>query len=186
MNQSKPSRFKKDSNNEFQEFVRKSCGSVFNHVSMRHTQRLIDRFKVIKSGESLAHVPVEHSAVKRGTPTEKSKIIFSQNNQRLHADKPAPTIAASFQSNFIHPYLDRNFTAREGARLQSFPDDFIFKGMRTKMSWEKGLSQYQQIGNAVPPLMAYAIANQIKKQLTLTSSKKIKEKLFEKVTVAID
>lgn len=170
--------------NEFQKFVRKSSDSVYNHVAMRHTQRLIDRFKVIKAGESLAHVPVEHSAVKRGKPTEKSKILFSQNNQRLHADKPAPTIAASFQSNFIHPYLDRNFTAREGARLQSFPDDFIFKGMRTKMSWEKGLSQYQQIGNAVPPLMAYAIANQIKKQLT--SSKKINEKLFEKATVVID
>jgi DNA (cytosine-5)-methyltransferase 1 len=170
--------------NEFQEFVRKSSASVYNHVAMRHTQRLIDRFKVIKAGESLAHVPVEHSAVKRGKPNEKSKIIFSQNNQRLHADLPAPTIAASFQSNFIHPYLNRNFTAREGARLQSFPDDFIFKGMRTKMSWEKGLSQYQQIGNSVPPLMAYAIANQIKKQLT--STKKINEKLFKKVTAVID
>ena len=153
--------------NEFQKFVRTSSASVYNHVAMRHTQRLIDRFKVIKAGESLAHVPVEHSAVKRGKPTEKSKIVFSQNNQRLHADLPAPTIAASFQSNFIHPYLNRNFTAREGARLQSFPDDFIFKGMRTKMSWEKGLSQYQQIGNSDPPLMAYAIANQINKQLTV-------------------
>ncbi len=170
--------------NEFQEFVRESSDLVYNHVAMRHTQRLIDRFKVIKAGESLAHVPVEHSAVKRGKPTEKSKIIFSQNNQRLHSDKPAPTIAASFQSNFIHPYLNRNFTAREGARLQSFPDDFIFKGMRTKMSWEKGLSQYQQIGNAVPPLMAYAIANQLKKQLT--SSKNVKEKLFENVTAVTD
>ena len=53
--------------------------------------------------------------------------------------------------------MNRNFTAREGARLQSFPDNFIFEGMRTKMSWEKGLSQYQQIGNAVPVLMAKAI-----------------------------
>ena len=66
-------------------------------------------------------------------------------------------MAASFRSNFSHPHLNRNFTAREGARLQSFPDDFIFEGMRTKMSWEKGLSQYQQIGNAVPVLMAKAI-----------------------------
>ena len=170
--------------NEFQEFIRGKSNSVYNHVAMRHTQRLIDRFKVIKAGESLAHVPVEHSAVKRGKPSEKSKIVFSQNNQRLHADKPAPTIAASFQSNFIHPYLNRNFTAREGARLQSFPDDFIFKGMRTKMSWEKGLSQYQQIGNAVPPLMAYAIANQLKKQLT--SNSQYKERLFENATAVAD
>lgn len=151
--------------NTYQELMRKSATSVFNHVAMRHTKRLIERFKVIKAGQSLAHVPQQHAAVKRGKPTEKSKIIFSQNNQRLHADKPAPTIAASFQSNFIHPYLNRNFTAREGARLQSFPDDFVFQGMRTKMSWEKGLSQYQQIGNAVPPLMGYAIASKIKEIL---------------------
>ena len=85
-----------------------------------------------------------------------------------HQIQPAPTIAASFQSNFIHPTLDRNFTAREGARLQSFPDDFIFEGMRTKMSWEKGLSQYQQIGNAVPVLLAYAIANSVISQLKNT------------------
>ena len=101
----------------------------------------------------------------KGNPNKKSTVKFSQNNQRLHGDKPAPTIAASFQSNFIHPKLDRNFTAREGARLQSFPDSFVFEGMRTKMSWEKGLSQYQQIGNAVPPLLAYEIATTLKKVL---------------------
>lgn len=177
-------KYKTSVQNEYQEFVRKHSVSVSNHIAMRHTQRLIDRFKIIKSGESLAHVPKEHSAVMRGNPTVKSTIVFSQNNQRLYANKPAPTIAASFQSNFIHPFLNRNFTAREGARLQSFPDDFIFKGMRTKMSWEKGLSQYQQIGNAVPPLMAYAIANQIKDQLY--GSNKTQERLFENTTIAID
>ena len=167
--------------NSYQEFVRKNSQVVANHIAMRHTQRLIDRFQVIKTGESLAHVPQEHSAVKRGNPSEKSKIVFSQNNQRLHADKPAPTIAASFQSNFIHPYLNRNFTAREGARLQSFPDDFILQGMRTKMSWEKGLSQYQQIGNAVPPLLGYAIAKSIYE--SLNESKKSKEiRLFAELS----
>ena len=50
--------------------------------------------------------------------------------------------------------------------MQSFPDDFVFQGMRTKMSWEKGLSQYQQIGNAVPPLMAFAIAEKISESLS--------------------
>jgi DNA (cytosine-5)-methyltransferase 1 len=157
--------YESKSQNAYQQFIRQTSSSVFNHVAMRHTQRLIDRFKVINAGQSLAHVPSEYSAVKRGKPTEKSKIVFSQNNQRLHANRPAPTIAASFQSNFIHPYLHRNFTAREGARLQSFPDDFIFQGMRTKMSWEKGLSQYQQIGNAVPPLLGYAIGNTIRELL---------------------
>lgn len=147
--------------NLFQQFVRRNSNVVNNHIAMKHTPRLVERFKAIKPGQSLIDVWDTHGAVKRGTPTEKSTIKFSQNNQRVFGNLPAPTIAASFQSNFIHPHLDRNFTAREGARLQSFPDDFIFEGMRTKMSWEKGLSQYQQIGNAVPVLLAYAIAEEI-------------------------
>lgn len=157
--------YESKASNDYQKFMRKNSNKVFNHIAMRHTQRVIDRFKAIKPGKNLLDVWETHGAVQRGNPSEKSKIKFSQNNLRLVANKPAPTIAASFQSNFIHPFLDRNFTAREGARLQSFPDDFIFEGMRTKMSWEKGLSQYQQIGNAVPPLMAFEIATTLKKIL---------------------
>ena len=147
--------------NEFQSLMRKNSTAIYNHISMKHTSRLVDRFSAIKPGQNLTDVWETHGAVKRGAPEEKSTIKYSQNNQRLFGDQPAPTIAASFQSNFIHPHLNRNFTAREGARLQSFPDDFIFEGMRTKMSWEKGLSQYQQIGNAVPVLLAKAIGEDI-------------------------
>lgn len=156
--------------NDYQRFMRAHSSVVRNHIAMKHTPRLIERFKAIKQGQNLLDVWEDHGAVKRGDPSKKSEIKFSQNNLRLFGDKPAPTIAASFQSNFVHPTLNRNFTAREGARLQSFPDDFIFEGMRTKMSWEKGLSQYQQIGNAVPPLMAYKIAEQLKKTLSLGNS----------------
>ncbi len=56
---------------------------------------------------------------------------------RPYPNKPSPTIPANFQSNFIHPFLNRNFTAREAARLQSFPDTYIFCGKRTTMSWKK-------------------------------------------------
>jgi DNA (cytosine-5)-methyltransferase 1 len=157
--------------NEYQKFMREKTNKVFNHIAMKHTQRLIDRFNAIQPGKNLLDVWETHGAMKRGNPNEKSEIKFSQNNLRLHADKPAPTVAASFQSNFIHPFLNRNFTAREGARFQSFTDDFIFEGMRTKMSWEVGLSQYQQIGNAVPPLMAKAIADKIKDILLNGNSK---------------
>ena len=151
--------------NEYQRLMRANSRYVLNHVAMKHTPRLVARFEAIKPGQDLLDVWETHGALKRGAPGEKSTIKFHQNNQRLFGDRPAPTIAASFQSNFIHPHLNRNFTAREGARLQSFPDDFVFEGMRTKMSWEKGLSQYQQIGNAVPVLLAKAIAESIVKQL---------------------
>ena len=154
--------------NKYQKFMRLKSSKAMNHIAMKHTPRIIERFKAIKIGENLIDVWEKHGAVSRGNPKEKSKIKFSQNNLRVFPNKPAPTIAASFQSNFVHPYLNRNFTAREGARLQSFPDNFEFKGMRTKMSWEKGLSQYQQIGDAVPPLLAKAIAEEISKVLEKT------------------
>lgn len=136
---------------------------VDNHIAMRHSRRLIDRFKQIKFGQSVADVSEEYGQRKRGEADKISGKAYSQNNMRPYPDKPSPTIPASFQSNFVHPYYNRNYTAREGARLQSFPDWYVFKGKRTTMSWEKNLSQYQQIGNAVPPLLANAIAVTINK-----------------------
>lgn len=147
--------------NPYQEWCRRNVSRVCNHISMRHTPRLVKRFHVIQWGQSLADVPKEHMQRKRGDSTQISGKTYSQNNMRPFPDKPSPTIPASFQSNFVHPLFDRNYTAREGARLQSFPDCYIFKGKRTTMSWEKNLSQYQQIGNAVPPLLAKAIADNL-------------------------
>lgn len=173
-------KYKSEPINEYQSFMRSNCHNVYNHIAMRHTERLIERFKAIQPGKNLLDVWETHGSVKRGNPNEKSEVKFSQNNLRLIGNKPAPTVAASFQSNFIHPYLNRNFTAREGARFQSFPDDFIFEGMRTKMSWEIGLSQYQQIGNAVPPLMAKAVADKIRDILENGNSRIIqKDKQLE-------
>ena len=147
--------------NDYQRWARGNCKKVYNHIAMRHGDRLIERFKQIKEGQSLKDVSEEHMQRKRGDASSISGKVYSQNNMRPYGNKPSPTIAASFQSNFIHPYLNRNYTAREAARLQSFPDYYVFKGKRTTMSWEKNLSQYQQIGNAVPPLLAKAIAENI-------------------------
>lgn len=156
--------------NSYQQWCRSKGGKVCNHVAMRHTKRLVERFKCIGWGESLADVPNEHRQRKRGDAQQISGKTYAQNNMRPFPDKPSPTIPASFQSNFVHPFYDRNYTAREGARLQSFPDWYIFCGKRTTMSWEKSLSQYQQIGNAVPPLLAMAIADTIKNYFDNISS----------------
>ena len=134
---------------------------------MKHTKRLIQRFEQIPQGGSLLDVPAEYGQRERNGSGLDVKKRYKTNNQRLDPNKVSNIITASFQSTFVHPYLNRNLTAREGARLQSFPDSFIFCGPRTLMSKsllikenrldEIGLSQYNQIGNAVPPRMAYAV-----------------------------
>lgn len=156
---------------EYQRYIRKGSDGVTNHVAMKHTKRLIDRFAQIPQGGSLLDVPSEHGQRKRNGNELDVKKRYKTNNQRLHPERVSNIITASFQSTFVHPYLNRNLTAREGARLQSFPDSFLFCGPRTLMSKsllirekredEIGLSQYNQIGNAVPPRMAEAIGRAI-------------------------
>lgn len=150
---------------DYQRWVRNGSDKVYNHVTMRHTARLVERFSHIGYGQSVADVDQEFQQRQRGDAGKISGKVYSQNNMRPYPDRPSPTVPASFQSNFIHPFENRNYTAREGARLQSFPDTYIFCGKRTTMSWEKNLSQYQQIGNAVPPLLAKAIAETVMRYL---------------------
>ncbi|PFA50306.1 DNA (cytosine-5-)-methyltransferase [Bacillus anthracis] len=159
--------YEKESQNEYQDWLRDGSLGVYNHVAMKHTKRVIERFKSIPIGGSLVDAPPEHGQRKRNGTELDVKGRFKMNNQRLDPNKISTSITASFQSNFIHPHLERNLTAREGARLQSFPDAFVFSGPRTLMSKkllekegrqdEIGLSQYNQIGNAVPPRLAEAI-----------------------------
>lgn len=166
-----------EAQNEYQYLMRNYSQTLYNHVAMEHSQRLVERFKHIKWGESSSDAPQEHGARKRNGNGDLSGINYDQNNRRLHPYKPSHTIAASFYANFIHPFQHRNLTAREGARIQSFPDTYRFIGKKTVVSHkllqreerfnEKFLCQYNQIGNAVPPLLAKSIALHLQEKLQL-------------------
>ncbi|MBK9258191.1 MAG: DNA cytosine methyltransferase [Saprospiraceae bacterium] len=106
--------------------MRINSNGIYNHVAMQHTKRLIERFKHIPQGGSLLDVPTEHGQRQRNGSKLDEKPRFKMNNQRLDPKNISQCVTASFQSTFVHPKLDRNLTAREGARLQSFPDTFIF------------------------------------------------------------
>lgn len=162
---------------QYQEWARGEQGMLFNHVAMRHSKRLVSRFQQIGWGESSADVSEEFGARRRNGQGAVSGAKYDQNNRRLYPNKPSHTIAASFYANFIHPFQHRNLTAREGARLQSFPDWYRFQGKKTVVSHkllqreerldENFLCQYSQIGNAVPPLLARAVALHLRKCLGL-------------------
>lgn len=156
---------------DYQKWARGTQKKLFNHVSMKHTARMIERFKLIRSGYAIKDIPAEYRAKKRNGNGELSKSHYNSNNRILEPHSPAYTIPAHFYSSFVHPYQDRNLTAREAARIQSFPDWYRFMGKRTVISHkllerygrheDNYLSQYNQIGNAVPPLLAKAIAEHV-------------------------
>lgn len=162
--------------NEYQRFMRQGSTLVWNHEPMKHSKRLIERFKLIGYGQSASDV-TGPLAQRRRNGRGLAKRAYDQNNRRLRPDRPSHTVAAAFYANFIHPYLDRNFTAREAARIQSFPDRYIFLGKKTvpshKLLAREGrhhdihIPQYSQIGNAVPPLLAKAIARHLMEILQL-------------------
>ena len=162
---------KSTSKNEFQKQIRDSESILYNHVTMNHTKRLVKRYEHILKGFSLEDISEEYQVRKRNGNGEISKIEFASNYRHLKPNMISHTIPASFYSNFVHPNQPRNITSREAARLQSFPDSYVFKGKRTQLSSkllkqlgkddENYLSQYNQIGNAVPPLLAKAVAKRI-------------------------
>lgn len=153
---------------DFQKLSRGDTSTLFNHVTMNHTKRIVERYEQILSGVTLDKIPEELQVRKRNGNGEISNSEYNSNYRHLKPEMVAYTIPASFYSNFVHPKQPRNITAREAARLQSFPDNYVFKGKRTQISSslltqqgkenEDFLSQYNQIGNAVPPLLGKEIA----------------------------
>ena len=162
--------YAKDPETPYQKMLRGDSAILFNHKAMNHTPRMVERFANMKCGDSVNDVP-EHLKPRKRNSTEITTAVFDQNNRRMYPNRLCHTIPASFYANFVHPFQHRNFTAREGARIQSFPDSFRFLGKPTVVSHallaregreaEKYLCQYNQIGNAVPPLLAQAVAKNL-------------------------
>ena len=110
-----------------------------------------DVFVSTEEGKKILNIVLDSSdTIDLNLITDASRII----NKIIDKNKVSPTITASFYSSFIHPTQPRNLTVREAARIQSFDDDFIFYGNKSSI--------IKQIGNAVPPLFAYYLANVIK------------------------
>lgn len=130
-------------------------------VPMRHKPWTIKRFTMIRPGEGVKdlfkRLPQDEvkELQKDGTLPKK---IFSKRNIRLELNKPALTITSHCLDENVHPTEDRALTVRECARLQSFPDSYDFCGGPYMIGHDNRDIQdkYEQIGDAVPPLVAYA------------------------------
>lgn len=133
-------------NNSFQKQMRKNSNGILNHEHTQHSEQTINVIAKVPDGGNIKSLPQEYWHIRK----------YNKAFQRMNSHLPSNTIDTGHR-NYFHYSENRIPTARESARLQSFPDNFEFVGT-------KG-SQYKQIGNAVPPLLANAIAIQIKKQI---------------------
>ena len=146
----KKSKYKFSPQNEYQEYLRINSSQVLNHEPTKHTQQTIDVISRIKDGGKISDLPKEFWEIRK----------YNKTFQRMNSSKPSLTIDTGHR-NYFHYKENRIPSVRECARIQSFDDTFEFLSSKT--------SQYKQVGNAVPPIMANKIALNLKK-----------EKLYEK------
>jgi DNA (cytosine-5)-methyltransferase 1 len=126
----------------YQEKMRCNSTKIYNHIGSIHEEKTVALLKLIPEGKNYKALPPELSA----------RFKYHEALTRYHSKKPSLTINTGHRSHF-HYKWNRIPTVRESARLQSFPDDFIFYGSKAE--------QYRQVGNAVPPMLGYVVAQQL-------------------------
>ena len=140
----------------YQKLMREgSNGIVHNHITRWHRPIDVKIFSIMKQGERWHNIPSEYRK-KVGY----NDAVFEDKWKKLSNNKPSWTVVSHLQKDgymYIHPNEHRTISVREAARLQSFPDSFVFAGSRS--------TQFKQVGNAVPPLLARAVGKEVKKAL---------------------
>lgn len=153
-----------------------STGQLTNHLPMKHRECTLKRFGLLKQGESLKTLFERYDGEQRER-LQKERILprklFIKRNYRLKETEPSPTVTSHCLDEFVHPNYDRALTVRECARLQSFPDSYDFVGGPYIVPHIDRTVQdkYEQIGDAVPPLLAYAWGMQIQELFTLNNAR---------------
>lgn len=148
-------KYRKSPECEFQTRARGKQKTLHNNITRWHRKKDIEVFKNMKQGGRWSDL--SDSDRKKIGYSDKS---FNDKWKRLSNDEPSWTVVSHLAKDgymFIHPTQNRTISVREAARLQSFPDSFVFYGSRS--------AQFKQIGNAVPPLLSKAIAENLKKML---------------------
>lgn len=131
---------------EYQKLMRKNSTKVYNHIGSIPIEKTKKMISLVPEGKNYRSLPDEYRKMYK----------YHEALTRYNGDKPSLTINTGHRSHF-HYKWNRIPTVRESARLQSFPDDFIFYGNKSM--------QYRQVGNAVPPMLGQVLASKLKEYL---------------------
>lgn len=155
-------------NNEFWK-LENSTNNITYHLPPNHRAGTLERFSYIKQGEGLKNL-FDKFSKEEIEELQKRKVLpkkwYIQRNRRLVPTSPSPTVTSHCLDELLHPFYDRALTVREAARLQSFPDSYDFVGgkyIHPHIYEEQ--DKYEQIGDAVPPLLSYEWGKVIKEIL---------------------
>lgn len=150
----KPRKYRSSPQNAYQKKMRVSDQlPLKNHICRGHNSKDLEIFDLLKQGQIYRDLPEKYKRYRTD--------IFDDKYRRLRNDQPSWTLTAHMQKDclaYIHPTQKRTLSTREAARIQSFPDNFVFIGPLTRV--------FRMIGNAVPPFLAEAIAKPIVEQLS--------------------
>mgnify|MGYP003181904126 CR=1 FL=1 len=131
---------------QYQRQMRKNSKKIYNHIGTLHDAKTVKMISLVPEGKNYKSLPDEYRGLYK----------YHEALTRYHSKKPSLTINTGHRSHFHYKY-NRIPTVRESARLQSFPDDFIFYGNKSE--------QYKQVGNAVPPMLGLVVAEKLKEYL---------------------
>ena len=147
---------------------------ITNHKAPGHTDRMYNRIKSIKPGENMkkAYERLVSEGKEEFAKQNYPKKLYAARNRRLVLSEPSFTVTSHCLDEMIHPVLDRALTPREAARLQSFPDWYIFEGPYVKFHSDPEQDQYEQIGDAIPPLLGKVLGEEIIKTLDVINEVK--------------
>lgn len=142
--------------------------SVSSHKGPGHTKKKQELLSLIRERESMRST--YYALTESGEISQYRHLfpntIYGSRNRRLLDDEPSFTVTSHCLDEILHPYINRAITPREAARLQSFPDWYQFAGPYVAFHGSKVQDKYEQIGDAIPPLLAYAIAKEFVKALS--------------------
>lgn len=134
----------------YQEYLRKGSGGLNNHKPRQHSASVVELMGHVEQGSNWKSIPEEHWGGRKFTKSTHSSVYW-------RADEGQPSRTLTSKGDIIHPLYARQVTVREAARIQSFPDWYQFLGGSS--------AEFLQVGNAVPPLLSKALADELKRHL---------------------